>query len=220
MIKQVIARHAPMSDKVVVFMVDSKRDDSIEVFTEGQVKTVGMDYYRATYPISTTDAKKVAEEFARFSNIPADEVLIRARLPKVKTAVKHARRTNDANLTLVQKGDQQADELAVAAQALHDGETQKAPKEKAEDAQPKQKRSYRKQTDKQLSARSAAALRRYHQELESSSKETPAAPEVQAAPTMNEDSLKEQKLLTAMKLIKEIGSEVKPGLVKSIMDLL
>lgn len=191
--QSIIVRHAPISDKIIVVMADTKKDGQVEIFTEGQRRTVGLDYYQATEPVSIEDAKRVAHEYAKANNMPVEEVMLRQRFPKTNTQPKknaggRQRKTNDANLRLVdneKNGDKQS--LAKAAQALHDKETKPQEQENKRRADDKRstpenpegavvqrtKRPYNKKGDKELSKRSAAAMKRYQQELAKTASQSP-----------------------------------------------
>lgn len=170
--ESIIVRHAPISDKIVVVLANSKRNGQVDIVTDGTLRTVGIDYYQATEPVNPLDAKRVAQEFARSKGIPEDEVILRQRFPK--QVVQHNRRTNDANLTLVasdKNGEKQT--LAKAAQNLHDSETKgkstpdnpEGATVKPQDAAPKQRRKYTKADPKAVSKRSQAAMKQYLKEI-------------------------------------------------------
>jgi hypothetical protein len=182
----VIPRFAPISNKAVIFLPETKENGRIDMITEGQRITVGIDYYMATEPLSAEDAKKVALAFAQHEHINPDMLVIRQRLPK--TMNKRPSRLNDANLVLVQqeqpKQEAAPSSLAEFAQALQDEhnrrqgdkqEGQKATAHQPEGAvvQTKTKRKYNKKTAEERSRRSAAAMKRYQEELARVSSQSP-----------------------------------------------
>jgi hypothetical protein len=176
--KQVIARITPNNDKAVLFFPETKKDGQITCFLEGTERRVGVDFYQATHALSKEDAFKIAQSYAQHANIPPEEILVRQRLPKSFSS--KARKTNDveaANLTLV-KSEEKGETLQQMAQELHDSETkgktnteQKASAANPEGAvvNPRQKRKYERKDNK----RSAAALRRYQEELAKTAAQSP-----------------------------------------------
>lgn len=224
--EQIIVRHAPISDKIIVVLANSKRNGQVDIVTEGVRKTVGIDYYQATEPVSPSDAKRVAQEFARATGIPEEEVMLRQRFPKTKEQVQHNRRTNDANLTLVPATNGEKQNFAKAVQGMQDDHDAEKKADKKQEDQPKeqkasadnpdgatvekQKRRYVRKDPKSVSKRQAAALRRYHQELEQSKI---AAEGVKPASEQNEVAAMtsdEEKLAKALRLAKLL---VEQGLV-------
>lgn len=235
--QNVIIRISPITSKPVIFFPETSKAGKIEGYTEGRRLQLDEDYYTASAPMETEQAKQIAKAYAASVNVPEHDIYVRTRRPKT---VAKQRKTNDSNLVLVKnekKAEQESqqdyrsanekagkeDALQKAAQSLQDTHTEekKASASNPEGAvvKPQEKKAKRGYV-KRSQAKSQSAMARYLKELGQAAETVPAAPEVQAAPTMDEDSLKEQKLLTAMKLIKEIGSEVKPSLLKAIMDLL
>jgi hypothetical protein len=173
--KQVIARVTPNNDKAVLFFPETKKDGQITCFLEGTERRVGVDFYQATHPLSKEDAFKIAQTYAEHAKIAPEEILVRQRLPKSLNS--KARKTNDVvanNLTLV-KNEEKGETLQQMAQELHDSATKKEDK-KATAANPegavvhpRQKRKYERKENK----RSAAALRRYQDELAKTSAQSP-----------------------------------------------
>lgn len=218
--KSVIARLNAITQTPIVFIVDSKRDSQIDAFIEGQIKRVGIETYQHSQKLTREDAIKVARIFAEHENIPVENLVVRERLPKTKPMpVQHNRRTNDAALTLVKSEEKQT--LASAAQDLHDKETGKKPEKveakstasnpegaivKPQEKTVRTKRAYNKKSEKEISKRSAAALRRYEQEIRQAAAKSPTMQaSVQAAaeaPVDNSDKAQEEKLAKALRLAK------------------
>lgn len=175
--KAVIARITPNNDKAVLFFPETKKDGQITCFLEGAERRVGVDFYQATHALSKEDAFKIAQSYAQHANIPPEEIIVRQRLPKSFTS-KPQRKTNDVaanNLTLV-KSEEKGETLQQMAQELHDSATKKDDK-KASAANPegavvhpRQKRKYERKENK----RSAAALRRYQEELAKTAAQSPS----------------------------------------------
>lgn len=215
-IKRVIARLHPVTMTPVVFMVDSKKDSQIDAFIDGQTKRVGIEVYQHSQKLTREDAIKVAKVFAEHENIPVEELLVRDRMPKTnKEPVQHNRRTNDAALTLVKTEEKQT--LARAAQELHDSAMKQSDSKSTPDnpegatVKPQEKtvrtkRAYNKKSEKEISKRSAAALRRYEQEIRQAAAKSPTMQaSVQAAaeaPVDNSDKAQEEKLAKALRLAK------------------
>lgn len=178
--KPVIARLNPVTNTPVVFLPETLKDSQMDAFVDGQIKRVGWQFYQHSQRLTKDAAVKVAQLFAEHENIPIEQIHVRERMPKTKKEEKvttqHNRRTNDANLKLVDtetNGDKQ--KLAKAAQELHDKGTQTASASNPEGAtvQQRTKRPYRKQSEKELSKRSAAALKRYQEELTRTAAQSP-----------------------------------------------
>jgi hypothetical protein len=176
----VIARYAPISDKPVLFLADSRsrNDGLLEVYVDKQIKKVGYDFYMHTQPVDAASAKALAADFAKSQNMSVDDVLIRQRFPKTNKA---PHRLNDADLQLVQQGQPKQEakptNLTELAQAIQDEHTRrqgdnKATPEKPEGAvvEGKAKRPYNK---RQPSARQLAALKRYQQEIAATAAKSP-----------------------------------------------
>lgn len=180
--KAVIARITPNNDKAVLFFPETKKDGQITCFLEGAERRVGVDFYQATHALNKEDAFKIAQSYAQHANIPPEEIIVRQRLPKSFTN-KPQRKTNDVtanNLTLV-KNEEKGETLQQMAQELHDNATKKDDKKTSSEkvataanpegavVHPRQKRKYERKENK----RSAAALRRYQEELARTVQESP-----------------------------------------------
>lgn len=128
--------------------------------------------------------------------------------------------------------ERKRDELAIAVQALHDGkEPAEEPKASASSQatadnpegavvqKPRQKRVYNKKNDREVSARSRGALARFHKEIGKAVEASPTVLQpVAAAPEMDENFVKEQKLIAALKIAKEVLGEPSPRFIKALMD--
>lgn len=217
-ITSIIPRYAPLSDKAMIFYPSTRADGQIQAYVDGKIVTVGIDVYMATERLTEADSKKVALEFAKHENIDPTSLIVRQRLPKTqKQPVQHNRRTNDAALTLVQNNGEKQ-QLARAVQDMqdkHDADKkaeEKQPEQKASAANPegatvRQKRKYVRKGDKEISKRSAAALRRYESELRlASQKSETMQASMQAAaaetPVEDADKVEQEKLAKALRLAK------------------
>ena len=217
-LKQIIVRHAPLSDKIVVVMADTRKNGQVDIYSEGTIKTVGYDYYQHTQPVSIEDAKRVAQEFARANGMDEESVILRQRFPKQVAKRAHNRRTNDAALTLVPSDNNGKQTLAKAAQTLHDSETRKADgkvKEatgqsttanpegatvKRTDAEKtRTKRAYNRVAGR--NKKSEAAMKRYLAELQGVQAKQPELTEA-PAPTASQEEIDEQTLKLAKALAK------------------
>lgn len=242
--KAVIARLNPITNSAIVFLPETLKDSQLDAFVDGQVKRVGWQFYQHSQKLTRDDAVKVAKMFAEHEGIPLEEIHVRERMPKTNVVeqvpAKRQRLTNDANLVLAHdssKGAQESSQdyrskqekeqsFTETVQALHDGkepaEEKKATAEEPEGAvvqKPRQKRKYNKKNDKEISARSRAALAQFHKEVAEATKnsETIMQPAV-ADPKLDEEFVKEQKLIAAMKIAKEVLGEPSPRFIKAIME--
>jgi ubiquitin len=194
------------------------------IMDDGNEHEIGVDFFRASYPVDPTIAHKIVQEYAKQKGIAPTEFLVRSRLPK--TNVK-PRKTNDSEATSLQlvksdkaeqpKEESKHDNLTAMAQALQDAhnkrkddvkpEEQKASADKPEGAivkrsQGEKKRAYQKK-DKERSARSRAAYERYVKEIAQKIEESPTA--MQAAvpgPGVTTEQVSDAELQFALKLVK------------------
>jgi hypothetical protein len=128
MAKQMVVRLAPVSNVPMFVDANSLNNGRLKaIFSDRSGETeIGIDYFRASAPVDIGIAHKIVQEYAKQHNLPAEDFLVRARLPK--TNIK-ARKMNDSpatNLTLVKNEDKPAenkesvDNLTSMAQAMHD----------------------------------------------------------------------------------------------------
>lgn len=196
-VQQFVVRLAPITSQPILVQADSLRDGQLKAIIGDETKTIGIDWFRASEPVTPDIAHKIVQEYAKQHGMDEHSILVRSRLPK--TNVK-PRKTNDANLTLIHaKQDEQPkkeevrqearrkDDLTNMAQALQDAhDKQKKDEQKAAagstatannphgatvkraEGEKKQKRSYTKQDPKVRSAKSRAAYERYVKELQAS----------------------------------------------------
>jgi hypothetical protein len=188
MTKNVVIRLAPVSNVPMIVDANSLNNGRLKaVFSDRDAETeIGIDYFRASGPVEIGYAHKIVQEYAKKHNIPSEEFLVRARLPK--TNFTKPRKTNDSEATSLKlvknsQAEQPKEEsdLTAMAQAMQDAhnkrkddvkpEEQKASAEKPEGAvvkrsqgEKKQRRGYVKK-DKERSARSKAAYERYVKEI-------------------------------------------------------
>lgn len=204
-----------------------------ERLTEADSKKIALDYAKHE---NIDPARLVVRQRLPKTNVAPAKRARRtndSNLVLVKEDKKGAQESSQDYRSLVER---KQDELAEMAQALHDGETkQEEPKASVDNSesarasasnpegavvqQPRQKRAYKKKNDKEISARSRAALARFHKEVAAATKESetimkPVAP----APNVDPEFAREQKLLAAMKLSKEILGEVRADFVKTILN--
>lgn len=202
MAKQMVVRLAPVSNVPMLVDANSLNNGRLKaIFSDRDAETeIGIDYFRASHAVEIGIAHKIVQEYAKQHNIPSEEFLVRARLPK--TNFTKARNTNDSaatSLTLVKNEQKEEDSkesvdgnnLAAMAQALHDAHNkrkddvkpeadQKASADKPEGAvvkrsqgEKKPRRAYQKR-DKERSARSKAAYERYVKEISQHVAENPS----------------------------------------------
>lgn len=230
-LKQLIVRISPVSGAPVLFDAGSKHNGQISCIVSGEEKIVGLDFYQAAVPMEDDAAKQVVQAYAERINAPVENFLVRHRLPKTdiaKPAVRKPRKLNDANLILAadntkakpegQESNQDyrsKSELAAAAQQLHDSATQKPAQEPAQQAsaenpegatvkpQERQRRKYERTPKAARTKRSAAALKRYHEELQAVQKDNPSIMEPVAA-TVSDEEKEKQVLILAAKLARII----------------
>jgi hypothetical protein len=152
MLKQFVVRLAPLTHSPIIVDANSLDAGRLKAVVNGKDETViGIDYFRASEPADLTVAHKIVMEYAKRNNIPETDVMVRARLPKSFSSKQ--RKTQDANLVLVKNDDEQtkkeaktkeqdyrskvereADELAVAAQAMQDSHDKQERKKATDDA--------------------------------------------------------------------------------------
>jgi hypothetical protein len=225
--KSVIARITPNNDKAVLFFPETKKDGQITCFLEGAERRVGVDFYQATHALNKEDAFKIAQSYAQHANIPPEEIVVRQRLPKSFNT--RGRKTNDVsatNLTLV-KNEEKGETLQQMAQELHDNATkhdtkqEKAPEENKNAAKvatasnpegavvhPRQKRKYERKENK----RSAAALRRYQEELAKTAAASPSIMEpVKAGPGVTQTEIDDATMKLALQLARILKQN--PGIL-------
>jgi hypothetical protein len=219
MAKQMVVRLAPVSNVPMFVDANSLNNGRLKaIFSDRDTETeIGIDYFRASSPVDISIAHKIVQEYAKQHNLPAEEFLVRARLPKTNIKARKLDDSAATNLTLVKndkqedqakidaalkpledlakdvRGAQTNDNLTSMAQALHDAHNkrkddvkpeaklaeQKASAEKPEGAtvkrteQEKQKKRPYQKREKEKSARSLAALRRYQDELQKTAAQSP-----------------------------------------------
>jgi len=200
-LKQLIVRISPVSGAPVLFDASSKHNGQISCIVSGEEKIVGLDFYQAAVPMEEDAAKQVVQAYAERANIPLESVVVRHRLPKANIAPpapRKARKLNDANLVLasdntkpVKKDEQEStqdyrskSELEAAVQQMHDNATKKPTPEPVQQAsaenpegatvkpQERQRRKYERTAKSVRTKRSAAALKRYHEELQAATKDS------------------------------------------------
>jgi hypothetical protein len=164
--------------------VASRDNGRLRAVVGGREIEIGMDTYQASGAVDLASAEKIVHAYAKQNNIPDTDVMVRVRLPKTNVQPRKERKTNDVaanNLTLVKSDN--GDALQQMAQNLHDSETNGENAQKASAANPegatvkrtegeKKKRPYQKR-EKEKSARSLAALKRYQEELQKTAAESP-----------------------------------------------
>lgn len=161
-----VVRAMPLTNDAMIVDAMSRHDGKLTAYVNGKTVDIGFDTYAASESVELDTAKKIVQAFAAQRGIPEASIVVRHRLPKSNAAtvsvprVRKARKTHDANLNVQTaqqpQAAQQQDALASAAQALHDKETKPA--------ENKTRRAYKKR-DKEKSARSIAALKRYQQDV-------------------------------------------------------
>lgn len=68
----------------VVFIADSLKDGQITAWTGGSAtKTVGVDYYQQTRPLSKEDSEHLRKRYAKAMGEAVENVFVRERLPRV-----------------------------------------------------------------------------------------------------------------------------------------
>jgi hypothetical protein len=149
MAKQMVVRLAPVSNVPMFVDANSLNNGRLKaIFSDRSGETeIGIDYFRASAPVDIGIAHKIVQEYAKQHNLPAEDFLVRARLPK--TNIK-ARKMNDSpatNLTLVKNEDKPAenkesvDNLTSMAQAMHDAHNKRKGDVKPEVKQEEKKAS-------------------------------------------------------------------------------
>jgi hypothetical protein len=141
----VIIRISPITQKPVVFFPETFAQGALDGYTEGKRVRLGLDYYNASAPLDVEQSRKIAQAYAKQAGIAEHDLIVKVRRPKTSPG-KKARKTNDANLVLVdsnksEKGQESnqdyrsKDELAAAAQAMQNEHNKKKSREKSvEDA--------------------------------------------------------------------------------------
>lgn len=184
-LRQFVVRTAPLTHEAMLIDVASRDNGRLRAIIGNRELEIGMDTYQASGSVDLGAAKKIVHAYAQQNGIPDTDVMVRVRLPKTNVQPRKARKTNDVeatNLTLVKNGEK-GDNLQQLAQNLHDSETKQESKVatasnpegatvKRTEQEKKPRRAYQKK-DKEKSARSLAALRRYQEELAATQKESP-----------------------------------------------
>ena len=68
----------------VVFIADSLKDGQIKAWTGGaNLRTVGVDYYQKTQPLSEADSEHLRKRYAKATGQELENVFVRQRLPRV-----------------------------------------------------------------------------------------------------------------------------------------
>ena len=125
-IQQFVVRLAPITSQPLLVDATSLRDGQLKAIVGGETKTIGVDFFRASEPVTQDIAHKIVQEYAKKHGLDEHSILVRSRLPK--TNVK-PRKTNDANLSLVpnkqyeqpkKEENRRAGDLTNMAQALQD----------------------------------------------------------------------------------------------------
>lgn len=123
------------------------------------------------------------------------------------------------------------DDFQKTVQAMHDGKdvqehVKEEPKASADNphgavvkAQDKPKRKYNRESKAARAKRDNKALKIFQQEISEAVAESETVMEpVAAAPNVDPEFIKEQKLIAALKLAKEVMGDVSPRFVKAIME--
>lgn len=180
-IQQFVVRLAPITSTPLLVDAMSLRDGQLKAIVGNETKTIGIDYFRASEPVTQDFAHKIVQEYAKTHNIDEHTVMVRARLPKSNIAPRKPRATNDAHLVLAKtdkpvpeqkKVEKKSDDLTNMAQALQDAhDKQKVSAGNRESTtvkrteEEKKRRKYTKKPAAERSAKSKAAYDRYVKEL-------------------------------------------------------
>lgn len=136
--RQLVVRISPITGQPVLFDALSKSNGQLQAWVNNESKTVGLDFYAASQPMDEDVAKQVVQAFAEQQNIPLESLIVRHRLPKSNAAnvsmprKRAPRKTNDANLKLVQD-DQSSATLEQRVQEFHKSQKQSAQQRKSGD---------------------------------------------------------------------------------------
>lgn len=230
MAKQLVVRLAPITSSPLLVDAQSLNNGRLTaiMMEDGNEHEIGVDFFRASYPVDPTIAQKIVQEYAKQKGIAPTEFLVRSRLPK--TNIK-PRKTNDSEATSLKlvKNDVakepalDSNDLPAMAQAMIDAhnkrkddpkpevkqEEKKASATKPEGAtvkrteqEKKQRRGYVKK-DKERSARSKAAYERYVKELSQKIEESPTALQpVVAGPAVSQETIDDATLKLALDLVR------------------
>jgi hypothetical protein len=128
MAKQMVVRLAPVSNVPMFVDANSLNNGRLKaIFSDRNGETeIGIDYFRASAPVDIGIAHKIVQEYAKQHNLPAEEFLVRARLPKNNLKARKLDDSAATNLVLVKNEEKPAenkepvDNLTSMAQAMHD----------------------------------------------------------------------------------------------------
>jgi hypothetical protein len=111
MAKQMVVRLAPVSNVPMFVDANSLNNGRLKaIFSDRSGETeIGIDYFRASAPVDIGIAHKIVQEYAKQHNLPAEEFLVRARLPKTNLKARKLNDTTATNLTLVKNEEKAAE---------------------------------------------------------------------------------------------------------------
>lgn len=198
MLKRYIVRTAPVTHNPMLVDADSLHNGRLKAILDNKEVEIDETFYDNSGAVDLPEAVKIVQAYAENHNMPNTSFLVRQRLPK-NTKKQHTndanlqpgdgkpyqrRATDKKDETGKEDAKQDEQTLAQAAQQLHDSKTGKEPAQQTEQKEGgkataenpqgatvhpiRTKRKYERKS-KEQNKRSAAALKRYHEELQRSS---------------------------------------------------